>query len=59
MTNEGSIRVVAGSTIVSRLTGLLRDMFMYAVFGAGALNSAFIIAFTIPNLFRRFRARAR
>jgi putative peptidoglycan lipid II flippase len=54
MANEGSIRVVAVSTIVSRLTGLLRDMFMYAVFGAGALNSAFIIAFTVPNLFRRF-----
>ncbi len=54
MSRENSIRVVAFSTIVSRVTGLLRDMLVYAVFGTGGLNSAFIIAFTIPNLFRRF-----
>jgi putative peptidoglycan lipid II flippase len=29
-------------------------MLVYAVFGTSAINSAFIIAFTIPNLFRRF-----
>lgn len=54
MANENSIRIVAISTILSRLTGLVRDMLVYAVFGTSAINSAFIIAFTIPNLFRRF-----
>lgn len=52
--STNSIRVVALSTIVSRITGLVRDMLVYAIFGTSALNSAFIIAFTIPNLFRRF-----
>jgi putative peptidoglycan lipid II flippase len=52
--SHSSIRIVAFSTILSRLTGLLRDMLVYAVFGTSAINSAFIIAFTVPNLFRRF-----
>lgn len=39
--------------MVSRFLGLGRDMLMAAVFGAGSLASAFVTAFTLPNLFRR------
>lgn len=45
--------VVSLSTVGSRLLGLLRDVATYALLGAGALNSAFLLAFTLPNLFRR------
>ena len=48
-----SIGVVAGLTVVSRVLGLLRDQLSAAVFGTSALNSAFLTAFRIPNLFRR------
>lgn len=51
--NLTSIGAVSAATIVSRLLGLVRDMFTAAVFGASALNSAYITAFTLPNLFRR------
>lgn len=54
MSKENQIRVVAVSTVFSRLTGFFRDVLVFAVFGTSAINSAFIIAFTIPNLFRRF-----
>lgn len=47
------IGLVSASTILSRVLGLLRDMLTTAVFGASILNSAFITAFTLPNLFRR------
>jgi putative peptidoglycan lipid II flippase len=40
-------------TLASRVTGLLRDLLMAAVFGASALTDAFNVAFRIPNLFRR------
>lgn len=45
--------MVAAATLGSRLLGLLRDVLIFALLGAGALNSAFLIAFTLPNLFRR------
>jgi putative peptidoglycan lipid II flippase len=40
-------------TLASRVTGLVRDLLMAAVFGATALTDAFNVAFRIPNLFRR------
>ena len=40
-------------TLASRITGLIRDLLMAAVFGATALTDAFNVAFRIPNLFRR------
>ena len=46
------IGVVASATMVSRVLGLVRDMLTAAVFGTTALNSAFVTAFTLPNLFR-------
>lgn len=48
-----NIGVVSGVTLVSRVLGLGRDMAVTAVFGASALASAFVTAFTMPNLFRR------
>ena len=43
----------ASWTMVSRVLGLVRDQLTAAVFGASAIGSAFVIAFQIPNLFRR------
>jgi putative peptidoglycan lipid II flippase len=43
-------------TLASRITGLLRDLLMAAIFGASALTDAFNVAFRIPNLFRRLFA---
>ncbi len=39
--------------MVSRFLGLGRDALTAAVFGVGPLASAFVVAFTLPNLFRR------
>lgn len=44
---------VAGLTLAARVLGLVRDVLLFASLGTGPLNSAFILAFTIPNLFRR------
>lgn len=48
-----NISVVATATVVSRVLGLIREICIAAVFGTGALSSAFVSAFTLPNLFRR------
>ncbi len=40
-------------TVLSRLTGLLRDVVIGAVFGVGMQTDAFFVAFRIPNLLRR------
>ena len=40
-------------TLLSRITGLVRDTLMAAMFGASAMTDAFNVAFRIPNLFRR------
>jgi len=51
--NLKNISVVAMATVVSRVLGLVREIFIAAVFGTSALSSAFVSAFTLPNLFRR------
>jgi putative peptidoglycan lipid II flippase len=43
---------VGGYTMLSRLTGLLRETLMSRFLGAGAVSDAFFIAFQFPNLFR-------
>jgi len=40
-------------TVLSRILGLVRDLGIAAIFGTSALSSAFVTAFTLPNLFRR------
>lgn len=51
--NLKNIAVVSLSTVGSRLLGLLRDILIFAALGTSLWNSAFILAFTLPNLFRR------
>lgn len=45
--------IISAITFVSRLLGLLREMIAARYFGAGLVQSAFTVAFTVPNLFRR------
>ena len=47
---------VGSWTFVSRLVGFLRDVMMAAYLGAGPVAEAFLIAFSLPNMFRRFFA---
>ena len=49
--------VVSFWTLVSRLFGYGRDILFAAFLGSGPVAEAFIIAFRIPNLFRRFFCR--
>src|SRR6266576_5626014 len=48
----GRIFTVGGYTLISRLTGFLRDIVMAAVMGAGPLSDAFQVAWRLPNNFR-------
>jgi putative peptidoglycan lipid II flippase len=43
-------------TFVSRGAGLARDLMMANYLGAGAATDAFNVAFSLPNMFRRFFA---
>src|SRR5687768_12216032 len=43
-------------TLLSRVTGLVREMVYARYFGAGALMDAFLVAFKIPNFLRRLFA---
>lgn len=51
-----SAATVSSFTLVSRITGLLRDVLIASSFGAGPLTDAFWVAFRIPNLLRRLFA---
>lgn len=42
--------------MMSRFAGLARDVLMAALLGTGPVAQAFIVAFTLPNMFRRFFA---
>ncbi|NOY75084.1 MAG: murein biosynthesis integral membrane protein MurJ [Kiritimatiellaeota bacterium] len=44
---------VAVATIASRALGVVRDILSATFIGGGALMSAWVVSFTIPNLFRR------
>lgn len=48
--------VVGGNTLISRVLGLVRDIVIARLFGAGAGTDAFFVAFKIPNFFRRLFA---
>ena len=48
-----NITKIAGSTVISRLFGYLRDMATAHFFGSGMISDAFCIAYRIPNLLRR------
>src|SRR5262245_1636012 len=44
------------ATLLSRITGLLRDSLMGQVIPIGAMTDAFYVAFKIPNFLRRLFA---
>lgn len=54
-TAEGVARsagITSIAVLASRVTGLAREMALARLFGAGAANDAFLLAFRIPNLTR-------
>ena len=51
-----SASIVSLLTLLSRITGMLRELLIASLFGASALTDAFNVAFRIPNLFRRLFA---
>ncbi|MEM7672090.1 MAG: murein biosynthesis integral membrane protein MurJ [Verrucomicrobiota bacterium] len=56
MDNKNKLKdlgLVSGLTVLSRILGLLRDVVVYALLGTSVYSSAFVLAFTLPNLFRR------
>jgi putative peptidoglycan lipid II flippase len=48
--------VLGAATMLSRIMGMLRDMVVSRLFGAGLATDAFFAAFQIPNMLRRFFA---
>lgn len=48
-----AIATVGGFTLVSRVTGFVRDILIAALLGAGPVADAFFVAFQLPNFFRR------
>jgi putative peptidoglycan lipid II flippase len=46
-------KLIGGLTLVSRILGMARESVSAEFFGAGIVSSAFIVAFSIPNLFRK------
>lgn len=51
-----STLIVSFMTLLSRILGMVRDIVLLNVFGAGGLMDAFVVAFKIPNFFRRLFA---
>jgi len=47
-----SASVISGFTMLSRMTGFIRDVLLAGLFGTGAEIQAFFVAFRIPNMFR-------
>ncbi|KGM87538.1 integral membrane protein MviN [Roseovarius mucosus DSM 17069] len=50
------ILTVGGWTLLSRLLGFVRDVLIASYIGPGAVMDAFVAAFRLPNMFRRFFA---
>jgi putative peptidoglycan lipid II flippase len=48
--------VLGAATVLSRIMGMVRDMVVSRLFGAGFATDAFFAAFQIPNMLRRFFA---
>jgi putative peptidoglycan lipid II flippase len=47
---------VGSYTAISRIFGLIREIFLSHILGAGIIADAFVVAFKFPNFFRRFFA---
>jgi len=48
-----NLLTVSGWTTLSRLLGLLRDQLLATFLGAGPVQDAYLVAFRLPNMFRR------
>lgn len=48
-----STLIISIFTMLSRILGLLRDIIIMSVFGAGGMTDAFLVAFKLPNFLRR------
>lgn len=51
-----ALATVSGFTMLSRITGLVREILIARMFGAGPMTDAYNVAFRIPNLLRRLSA---
>lgn len=51
-----TLAAIFGMTMMSRITGLIREFLVARAFGASAYTDAFFVAFRIPNLLRRLFA---
>src|SRR3569623_1325579 len=51
-----TLATVSGMTMLSRVTGLVREFLIARAFGASGYTDAYNIAFRIPNLLRRLFA---
>jgi putative peptidoglycan lipid II flippase len=47
---------IGGLTLISRILGFVRDILMARFLGAGLASDAFLVAFKLPNFFRRLFA---
>ncbi|MDR3440405.1 murein biosynthesis integral membrane protein MurJ [Telmatospirillum sp.] len=47
-----AIATIGGWTVLSRITGLMREMLVAHFLGAGMVADAFFVAFRFPNMFR-------
>ena len=53
---DRNFRQIGSLTALSRLLGFVRDICLAQFMGAGAAADAFLVAFKLPNLFRRLTA---
>ena len=51
-----ALATVSGFTLLSRITGLVREFLIARTFGASLYTDAFFVAFKLPNLLRRLFA---
>ena len=50
------VLTVSGWTMLSRILGFVRDVLIANLLGPGAVMDAYVAAFRLPNMFRRFFA---
>jgi len=51
-----ALATISSFTLLSRITGFIRDLLIARAFGAGMMTDAFFMAFRLPNLLRRLFA---
>jgi putative peptidoglycan lipid II flippase len=51
-----ALATISGMTMLSRVTGMIRDILIARAFGTSGFTDAYYIAFRIPNLLRRLFA---